>query len=353
LVENSAGARQAIEALDDYVAAVSKVAMADEARAASPMVDGFAKDLQAWVEQAAQALRGTREAEIASLRARTESEISELREEIRQAVRQLVLEGTPLEASRYRMRLVDGEYRWWATCSFGGRLEVTFVIEPHGSTEWHEPRRVSSLVGELAVQVGLKKGWLKKDLAPVLLDLDDLVIGAAVLEPGRAEIHLRKKSDATSGAVVLQLTREGTAVNAEIERPTESGETTMVHAAFEDVGKLEELWNALTDAGESLLVHRVEVDSAALDGADVMGGDGVVGLIDLYVAEFAPIVSEIAQRSPSPRELSLKLEHDDGRREEIYLQKEKLAAHLAAVPADMLQKLTDLEILPSVEFAAG
>jgi hypothetical protein len=43
---------------------------------------------------------------------------------------------------------------------------------------------------------------------------------------------------------------------------------------------------------------------------------------------FAPIVAEIARRSPNALELSLKCETDGGRREELYLRKKDLVAKL-------------------------
>ncbi len=39
------------------------------------------------------------------------------------------------------------------------------------------------------------------------------------------------------------------------------------------------------------------------------------------VEVFAPVVHEIARRSPSPKELSLKIEREDGSREERYLDR--------------------------------
>jgi hypothetical protein len=353
LAKGVAEAQQAVDALDRYVAQVSEAVMDESARAASPAVDGFARELQTHVERAAESLRAARELEVAQLRAATEAAIAAQRDEIRVATVELLLRGTPLSASRYRLRLIEGRYNWWATCAFAGRLEISLRLDPDEGSGWREPRRVESIAGELEVQVGLKKGWLKKDLAPVLLSLDDLVVGAGVLEQGRAEIHLRKKADANTGAVVLQLTREGSAVNVEIERPTDSGETATVHAAFEDVEKLERFWGALVTAGDAVLPFRAEIESATLDGQDVLDGDRVLQLIDLYVAEFSPIVSEIAKRSPSPRELSLKLEHDDGKREEIYLQKAELAGQLASLSDDMMQKLASLDIFPSVELEGG
>ncbi|WP_205633644.1 hypothetical protein [Labilithrix luteola] len=46
------------------------------------------------------------------------------------------------------------------------------------------------------------------------------------------------------------------------------------------------------------------------------------------VTMFAPTVREIAKRSPNEFELSLKMENDGGRREELYLRKDQLTSKL-------------------------
>jgi hypothetical protein len=339
--------QEGVDALDQYVAEISDVVMGEKAKSASPMVDGFAKELHAFVERSAQELRMALEQEVTELGARTELEIAALQAEVRDATAQMLLGGTPVAASRYRVRLSDHRYRWWATCKLGERLEVTYVLGTDPSTKWHEPRKVASLVGELEVQVGLKKGWLSRELVPVQQSLADLVIGAAVLELERAEIHLRKRVDASASSVVVQLTRSGTVVNADIERPIDAGESAPSHAAYEDIAKLEGFWAALIRAGEDLLPRRELVEDATLDGRDLLSGEHTLELVDFFVNAFAPTVVEIARRSPSPRELSLKLEHDDGRREEIYLQRDQLVGHLKTLDENMLKKLAPLEIMPS------
>jgi hypothetical protein len=50
--------------------------------------------------------------------------------------------------------------------------------------------------------------------------------------------------------------------------------------------------------------------------------------IERLLRLLAPTVNEIARRSPNASELSLKTEDDNGRREEIYVKKDELAAHI-------------------------
>jgi len=66
-----------------------------------------------------------------------------------------------------------------------------------------------------------------------------------------------------------------------------------------------------------------------------------------------PMVAEISRRSPNPRELSLKMENDAGRREEVYVKKEDLIAHLAGMGERELSIFTPLGFSPPPSVIAG
>jgi hypothetical protein len=68
-----------------------------------------------------------------------------------------------------------------------------------------------------------------------------------------------------------------------------------------------------------------------LVGDDVAENDLGARVVALVVHAIAPTVSEVARRSPNAHELSLKVENDSGRREEIYLRKAQLVSALSAV----------------------
>ena len=114
----------------------------------------------------------------------------------------------------------------------------------------------------------------------------------------------------------------------------------------EDLPKIEALWQRLEEACAHTLERKQKVDSVVLDGHDVFEDERVAAFINAFIAQYAPIVGEIARRSPAPRELSLKLEHEDGRREEIYLKKDQLASYLVGLDAEVVEQFGRLEILP-------
>jgi hypothetical protein len=92
---------------------------------------------------------------------------------------------------------------------------------------------------------------------------------------------------------------------------------------------LERLWQMLRKHAMPALEHKSRIVSVHLDGEEVFGADKVSVLITRIVRILAPTVAEIAKRSPNPNELSLKIEHDGGRREELYLKKGDLAMRIA------------------------
>jgi hypothetical protein len=74
--------------------------------------------------------------------------------------------------------------------------------------------------------------------------------------------------------------------------------------------------------------HKTRVVSIHLDGEEIFVADKVLALVMRLIQMMAPTVAEIARRSPNQQELSLKIEHDGGRREEIYVKKADLVSKL-------------------------
>jgi hypothetical protein len=175
--------------------------------------------------------------------------------------------------------------------------------------------------------------------------VDEHTVAAAVLEPKRAEIHLRRRVDAPGDSLVLFLERGENGFSADIDRPVETGEPSRFHAVAEDLPQLEELWARL-EASCAGVDMRETVESLTIDGQDVFEEERVVTFVDQVLSAYSPIVSEIVRRSPSPRELSLKIEHSDGRREEIYLKKDQLVGHVAALEPAMREHFARLDIFP-------
>jgi hypothetical protein len=96
----------------------------------------------------------------------------------------------------------------------------------------------------------------------------------------------------------------------------------------------------------NLLQHRKRLLSAQLDGHEVFERGLVQVLLARIADRLAPIAAEVSRHSPNQSELSLKLERDGGRREEVYLKKADLVAMVAPLPPEAQHMYAGLAFLP-------
>ena len=133
-------------------------------------------------------------------------------------------------------------------------------------------------------------------------------------------------------------------------------------AAYRSAQEVERLWQQLRAACGPLLARKKRLMSLKLGGTDVTEHDLGTKVVALVVGAIASTVGEVARRSPNEHEMSLKVENDSGRREEIYLRKAQLVSALSSVtpkergvfdplgliasgPRESMESLTDEAIL--------
>jgi hypothetical protein len=354
VAEQRAGAVRDIERLEGFIGDVLASVEAAGGRSDAQLVGAYAEELRAFIERSSQASRVARERDLEHKVEEKQKKIEALRATIRERIGEFLLNGHfDISDARFRIRLGEGRYRLWATVTVPPSLEIGYQLAADKLPEWNEARRLGAFVGEMELQVGMKKAWLSRDLTREVVRVDEYILAAAVLDRNRAEVHLRRRADGPSDTLVLFLQRNDAGFTAVIDRPGEGNEPSRFQAVSEDLPKLEAIWQRLHEACSAALDRKQIVDSVVLDGLDVFEDERVVGFINTFIAQYAPVVGEIARRSPAPRELSLKLEHDDGRREEIYLNKDQLASHLNGLDAEVLEQFARLEILPKYELQAG
>jgi hypothetical protein len=166
------------------------------------------------------------------------------------------------------------------------------------------------------------------------MSVDDWIVGGFDADETQARIALRKKLDQKDSLIFrIRWTDQGLA--GEVEHPGDpnaSAVSPQVDAA--DLTHLDRLWKALRAAAAPSLEHRLRLLAMTLDGVEVFERRLELGVVVRFVDVFAPLVTEIARRSPSEHELSLKREADGGRREEIYLRRDDLLAKLEALASD-------------------
>jgi hypothetical protein len=263
-------------------------------------------------------------------RAHAQNEVERRRGDTRAALETFLTVGRlPSNEARISMRLDGGHNEMSAV--FVNPLGIVTSFRLGTASGWQVPRKVSDFAQGVDLQVGVKKSWIKRTVQPEMVHVDDFYLGGFEISEDAAELRLRKKPDMRD-VLVFKLRRLDTELLAEVLRPEEEaieGLSSSLDAP--DRAQVERLWQLIRAACSEALNRKERLLAVSLDGVDVLEHHRVKEFIERVVQMMAPIVAEIARRSPSTGELSLKHEDDAGRREELYLRK-----------ADLLQKLEPL-----------
>jgi hypothetical protein len=165
--------------------------------------------------------------------------------------------------------------------------------------------------------------------------LDEFIVGGFELSSDAAQIRLRRKPELKDSLIFKLRRSEDAEILVEVVRPeddpTLDGLGSIIDAP--DRAQLERLWQLLRSSVNDVLLYKERLLSAEIDGGDIFEGERLLVFIKRVIKMFAPIVSEIARRSSNSLELSLKHEHENGRREEIYLRKQDLVKRIEPLSA--------------------
>jgi len=276
-----------------------------------------------------------------ALKCKTESDRRE--KDARREV-ETFLKSAQLELLTARVSFTLGETKndAAAVVRTAGGIVIGFSLGAAKIPAWREPRKLSEFGTGLDLMVGIKKSFFKGVVTAEPLHLDDFVIGRADLNADVLLLSLRRKVD-QKDSVVLKVRRTERGLTGDFDRPDEPNAKSIPSALSpEDLEKLQGVWKAIRAAFDELLPHKEAVTHLEMDGRDVFKEKLCLALVTRFIATFAPLVTEIARKSPNREELSLKIENEDGRREEIYLKKEILTKSLEPLNAIGRQVFTPL-----------
>jgi hypothetical protein len=127
---------------------------------------------------------------------------------------------------------------------------------------------------------------------------------------------------------------EAGGIGGTVEHPGATGESALpTNLGGQDVSHIDRIWIALRTASREVVDQKEQLLSVSLDGQPVFENGLALAFVVRLVSMFAPTVREISKRSPNEVELTLKVETEGGRREELYLRKEALLSALQPLPA--------------------
>jgi hypothetical protein len=275
------------------------------------------------------------EREAAQLRAEQERRAAETRAALEQFFRTARL---PVLSSRVTTKLLEGGHppknELCVVFRNQGDVVTSFVLGTGAQPAWNGPREVSDFVPSLDLNVGVKKAFFGGAVTPMVVHLADWIVSHGDVHDLGAEIALRRKFD-QKDAFIFKLVKSEQGWRGVVERP-EDPAASMLPADLspEDLERVVELMKQIRAGVTELIDHREQMLRLELDGRDVIANALGLQLVMRLVKVFAPTVEQITARSPSKQELSLKKQHEDGRREEIYLRREELLEKLQPLNAE-------------------
>lgn len=263
----------------------------------------------------------------------TRAECDRRRTEARDALEKLLVAvRLPVSETQVTMTVIEGRSDFSATTLHEGGLQTSFTLGADEVPEWRQPRHVRDFAQSVSLPVGVKRSLFKRTVAPETIVLDEYLVSGFDLRDDRADLRLRKRPE-HADSLVFSLKRVEDRLTAEVHYPDDAEAESGLPAMLDQTSavELERLWQLLRTACAPVLSRKKKLVRLTLAGDDVFENDMGTQVVALVVGVIAPIVAEVARRSPNQHELSLKVENDTGRREEIYLRKAQLISALASV----------------------
>ena len=288
-----------------------------------------------YIEDHRRATLASNERESMQLRGDTDRRAAEMRAHLEQ-----FLKGSSLPVLRtntaIRLHVEGKDARHSGTASYEhpDNIASSFTINPQRAASWQAPRKVSEFAQGVDLHVGVEKSWLSGKVSAKSINVDDWTITEITLQDDAFELTLRKRLTEKE-TLTLALRRHDSGVTTgTVEHGGMPGaEALPTNLAGADVSNLERLWAALKTATRDATQYKEQLLNVTLDGQPVFENGLAVPFVIRLVAMFAPTVREIAKRSPNEFELTLKVENEGGRREEMYLRKDILISALQPLPA--------------------
>ena len=298
--------------------------------------------------------RGVVEGELASIESTAEAEFARHRGAIESArgdgfrALEAFLRKHDVPGSEVALRLAAGAEAYAAdavvTTPFG--VEAKFELVVPSAHAWNRPLKVGEIASGTEVHVPQESGFFSKriDLKPV--KLDRLYVSEVTASSNGSQMVLRKGAQ-SGGGYQLEVLSDVThrAILRELDDEGAIKEGAQPLSLTDDDGdRVFRLWNSILATTEDLLKRRASMVRATFDGHPLLELDEPRGLVQRMVDTLAPTVREIERRSGTPRELVLRRDLGEGRRQESYIKKSELLELVSPLPADLRKVFNPFEL---------
>lgn len=211
-------------------------------------------------------------------------------------------------------------------------LQALFEVDVPADHLWHGPVRVDQLAGDVEVSVLSVRSWVRGGKRLRRERLDRQWITEVEVSPERRAFVVSRKPSGPSRRiqVVLDAPDQDDATLRVVDDGAGGvGDVQIVSDA--DRAELERLWDRIEDTIRSLIVHRRRILLATLDKRPVRELERPQQVAEAILEAIGPLAREMRRRSRVPGEITLKRELGDGRREELFIPKQELAAKFAGL----------------------
>ena len=247
----------------------------------------------------------------------------------------LIQDPIPIINKKYTIKAVKDDYSAKVQTNCEGNVSYIFTVASSEISFWDSHVRTSDFIRGLKIPIGMKKGFLKKDLEPDFVNLDDYTLSYAEFSEEGIDAIFREDLDTTLGQVRLKM-NFANYTSIEVYYTEEGGvEKNIIDIpelrASLNMPDLYKLGKGIVEQANEFYFKRRSLEYIYLDNIDVTKESRVFELMLKIADIYAPILMEIKSHSPHEEELSLKIEDDGGKRTEIYVKKSYIREKLLAL----------------------
>lgn len=298
----------------------------------------FSRQLSHWASSYTDAERQrmtvANDQDLARVRSESEARVHEQRAALAQFLKAVRL---PVLATSMSVVLVmqgkEAHHEVSAQFDHPDGLYSAFSLVASNVEAWNQPRLVRDFAEGTELMVGVDKSWLRGTITPKQVPVDDWVIAEYAFSDDVFEVTLKKKVT-DHDSLSFRVERGDAGLVGTVSSTGDAAGALDGALTPHDLASLERVWRAVTVGSQELANHKGDLLEVSLDGQAVFENSLVLPFVARLITTFAPTVHEIALRSPSSQELSLKRETEAGRREEIYLRKDDLLGKLQPLTAE-------------------
>ncbi len=231
---------------------------------------------------------------------------------------------------------------------YEGGFSSIFDIASSEIPFWRRHVKAHDFVRDVEIPARMKRPFLKKELVPEIVSMDDFLLSDLVLSGKELEVVFRKRPDTVAERFRLKMNFMGEFA-VDVYHAGENEVEKNIQAVPElksalNIFRLRELGEKMVEQTHALYSKKQRLEAIYLSGREVFEDNLVFELMQKVAEIFAPTVAEIMKHSPSEEELSLKAEDESGIRSEIYLKKSQVRDKLSAIKekGDRLFEILDI-----------